>query len=212
MGGVFRSLWRRPNDDPDHDVENPLLTSAAPEVDSSSLGARPPLGELEPPVPTGRTPRPRRLLVSSSLGDSGCHPSALQTFSGRYQTPQLRDLVHELSKVADWHLLGVQLRLPPDKLDKIEEDHKRSERRLCKVLEYWLNNETDPSWNKICEALRRMGGFAKLERELKVKYCSLSAPEFCSSITCAHCNQHHCKFKLLKHYNIMLEIYRGSPY
>jgi hypothetical protein len=99
--------------------------------------------------------------------------------------------------MVNWHKLGVQLEIPPEKLDKIEEDYPTSERRRYEVLLYWLYNETDPSWDKICDALRRMGGFAKITRELKFKYGSLSAHEFCSStpLICAHCNHHHCKFK-----------------
>ena len=213
MGGVLRSLWRRPN--LDHDVENPLRTSTAPEVDSSSLGTRslPGPTDLEPPyelpesdsdmsghdfIIQPSTPisldRASRLPISSS-DDSRRRRSALAlpTLPCQYQPPQLCDLVYELRKV-DWHQLGVQLRLPPDRLDKIEEDYKQSERRLYKVLEYWLDNEMNPSWDKICETLRRIGGFAKLICELKVKYCSLSEL-FCSSITCVRCNQRHCKFK-----------------
>ena len=204
MGGVLRSLWRRPN--LDHGVENPLLTSAAAQVDSISLDAQPPFGELapdhghdgdDPPVPADHAPR---LTESSSAGESirRQHHSTIALACG-YQAPRFCDLKNELIMV-DWYQLGVQLELPPDRLDKIEEDSKGAEKRLCKVLQYWLTNETNPSWDKICEALHRMGGFARIIRELKVKYCSLSAHDFCCSITCAHCYQHHndCKF-IYKH-------------
>ena len=210
MGGMLRSLWRRPN--LDHDVENPLPTSAAAQVD---LDARPPFGGLAPDLPddppddvpppadhASRLPISSSLVASNqsepgfeatSLGDSGCCHSTLPTVSGRYQPPRLLDLTNEL-KMVNWHKLGVQLRLPPEKLKEIEENYPTSYRRLYEVLEYWLNDETDPSWDKICEALLRMGGFARIVHELKVKYCSLSEL-FCSSITCARCNQLHCKFK-----------------
>ena len=188
MGGVLRSLWRRPR--PNHDVENPLRTSTAPEVDSSSLGARPPVGDLAESEshhvdPSGS--KPARACA--------CGPRKLSTLSDRYRygPPRLLDLTNEL-KMVNWHRLGRQLDVPPDRLDKIEEDYATSERRLYEVMLYWLNDETDPSWDKICEALRRMGGFARIVRELKIKYCSLSE-FFCSSVTCARCNQLHCKFK-----------------
>ena len=145
---------------------------------------------LPRPPDLGHIPDLRRRRHRSSVPircDIGCQ---------YLPTPQLCDLVYELEMV-DWHQLGVQLEIPPHRLDKIEEDYRTSERRLCKVLEYWLTNEMNPSWDKICEALRRMGGFVRIVRELKLKYCSLSASEFrrtVTSITCARCNQHHCKF------------------
>ena len=187
MGGVLRSLWHRPNF-----------------VENDPLRIRDDLDLRQPPVLApvrgrGTTRRPSA-YVTSSLGDSGRRHSVLPTRpSYRYQPliarPRLLDLTNEL-KMVNWHRLGTQLEVPPDRLDKIEEDHPTSERRLYEVLWYWLNDETDPSWDKICEALCRMGGFTRIVRELKVKYCSLRACEFSYSvnITCAHCDQHHCKF------------------
>ena len=111
----------------------------------------------------------------SSFSDSGCQfsRSAIATFSNQTPQPKLRDLVIE-PRMVNWYQLGIQLQLPPDKLDKIEEDYPSAETRLSKVLQYWLYTEKNPSWDKICEALRRMGGFARIIFELKVKYCSLS--------------------------------------
>ena len=82
------------------------------------------------------------------------------------------DLVIELRAV-NWHELGVQLQVPLSKLEKIDEDYRLSERKLSEVLGYWLRNDRSPSWDKICEALQRIGGFGRLVRELRMKYCSL---------------------------------------
>lgn len=76
-------------------------------------------------------------------------------------------------KVVNWHQLGLQLQVPLDKLDKMDEDYQSSERKLSEVLRYWLHNDLRPSWDKICEALQRIGGFGRLVRELRMKYCSL---------------------------------------
>ena len=160
MGGVFRSLWRRqrrPNRIPsfgpayqDIEYDDNICTT---EFSSRGFTA-----SLQPLV---------------SFSDSGCQfsRSAVATFSN--QTPQLSDLVIEL-RMVNWHQLGIQLQLPPDKLDKIEEDYPSAERRLSEVLQYWLDDEKNPSWDKVCEALRRIGGFARIVHGLKVKYCSLS--------------------------------------
>ena len=87
--------------------------------------------------------------------------------------PKIEDLVVELKPV-NWHKLGIQLGVPFDRLDKIDEDHQSSDRKLSEVLRYWRENDPEPSWEKICEALQRIGGFNRLVRELKMKYCSLS--------------------------------------
>ena len=84
----------------------------------------------------------------------------------------ISDLVIELRAV-NWHELGVQLQIPLYKLEKIDEDYRLSERKLSEVLGYWLRNDRSPSWDKICEALQRIGGFGRLVRELRMKYCSL---------------------------------------
>ena len=93
--------------------------------------------------------------------------------------PMMKDLVVELKPV-NWHELGIQLEVPLDRLDKIDEDHQSSERKLSEVLRYWLLNDRSPSWDKICEALQRIGGFGRLVRELRMKYCSLKT-----------CREHH---------------------
>ena len=90
----------------------------------------------------------------------------------RHGDPRIDDLVVEL-KAVNWHQLGLQLQVPPDKLDKIDEDYRSSDRKLSEVLQYWLLNDLHPSWDKICDALRRIGGFGRVVRELRMKYCSL---------------------------------------
>ena len=100
---------------------------------------------------------------------------------GRVGPIQLSDLVVELNEV-NWHKLGLQLKIPSDKLDKIDEDHRLCDRKLSEVLLYWLRNEHNPSWDKICDVLQRMGGFRKLAHELRIKYCSLK--------TCLHYGKH----------------------
>lgn len=78
-------------------------------------------------------------------------------------------------KDVNWHKLSIQLEVPFDRLDKIDEDYQSSgsERKLSEVLRYWLLNDRSPSWDKICEALQRIGGFGRLVQELRMKYCSL---------------------------------------
>jgi hypothetical protein len=89
-----------------------------------------------------------------------------------YNRPRIEDLVVELKPV-NWHELGIQLQVPRDKRDIIDEDYRSSERKLSEVLQYWLESDLEPSWERICEVLQRIGGFGRLIRELRMKYCSL---------------------------------------
>lgn len=102
----------------------------------------------------------------------GGAPSRQQPRSRYQRDPRMKDLVVELKPV-NWHKLGIQLEVPLDRLDKIDEDYQSSERKLSEVLRYWLLNNRSPSWDNICEALQRIGGFGRLVRELRMKYCSL---------------------------------------
>ena len=125
---------------------------------------------------------------AASIAQSTCHnPRGYLT--AFHQGPQLRDLVTELRKVIKkWHQLGLLLNIPPDRLDKIEDEYSSPDRRLSEILLYWLNNEESPSWEKICDALRRLGGFTRLVRELTIKYCSLNTLRSMTT-----CRRQHCK-------------------
>ena len=131
--------------------------------------------------------------------------------SVRSEAPQLEDMVVELKKV-NWHRLGIQLRVPPDRLDKIEEDYRSADRKLSEVLTYWLLNEIDPSWNKICEALGRIGEYGNIVREIKMNYCSIDklrmftrrCQHYGESFEISLCPYIHHKFFICPHYDIVL--------
>lgn len=114
--------------------------------------------------------------TGSQIMEDDVSPPRPSRFRGQHYGPspqaQMDDLTIEL-KAVNWHQLGVQLQVPFDRLDKIEEDYRSSERRLSEVLRYWQQNEYNPTWDKICDALERIGGFRRLVRELRMKYCSL---------------------------------------
>ena len=81
--------------------------------------------------------------------------------SGRSITPyysfDLTALVCRLEKLVDWYNFGVLLKVPSHVLRKIEADHPDNlDRRKTELYEYWLNNEHNPSWYKVCDALMNM--------------------------------------------------------
>ena len=82
---------------------------------------------------------------------------------------ELRHLVCVLKGV-DWKQLGIQLNVPPHFLTNIERENPGDEsRKLSAVLQYWVDNET-ASWEKIVEALQRIGGHANIITNIQSKY------------------------------------------
>ncbi len=53
-----------------------------------------------------------------------------------------------------WHELGLQLGVRKGQLNAIEEDHRRSHRRLTEMLTSWVNGTTSPTVQKLVDALR----------------------------------------------------------
>ena len=85
---------------------------------------------------------------------------------------KLRDLVVVLREV-DWYQLGIQLEIESHILKKIKRQNLHDElAMLTEMLEYWKDNEEDPSWQKIVEALQRIGGHRNIITEIKSKYLS----------------------------------------
>ena len=85
--------------------------------------------------------------------------------------PELRDLAYELTTV-DWYQLGVQLNVPEHILTQIDLENPGNEsRKLTKLLQYWKRNN-EASWEKIVEALQRIGGHKNVIAEIRAKYMS----------------------------------------
>ena len=83
----------------------------------------------------------------------------------------MRDLVVALRDV-DWHQLGTQLDVPQKELRRIDKECPEISRKLSEMLTYWMENE-EPSWEKIVEALERIGCHGNLISELYSKYCAI---------------------------------------
>ena len=85
---------------------------------------------------------------------------------------KLRDLVVVLREV-DWYQLGVQLEVPIHILKRIKRQNVHDElAMLTEMFEYWKDNEEDPSWEKIAEALQRIGGHRNIITQIRSKYIS----------------------------------------
>ena len=80
----------------------------------------------------------------------------------------LSDMAVVLNGV-DWYELGIHLHVPQDKLDAIQQEHTNIRRKLVQVLSYLLNNG-EMSWEKIIEALKKIGCHAKIIIIIESKY------------------------------------------
>jgi hypothetical protein len=83
-------------------------------------------------------------------------------------------LVYVLKEV-DWNQLGIQLNVPRHILRNIDRENPGNEsRKLSEVLQYWIDNEPAASWEKILQAVQRIGGHKNIITSIKLKYCTIS--------------------------------------
>ena len=70
----------------------------------------------------------------------------------------------------DWYELGIHLCVPETKLNAMKKDHVNStQRQLIQVLSYYQDNG-ELSWEKIIEALMKIGGHTNIIRSIESKY------------------------------------------
>ena len=88
--------------------------------------------------------------------------------------PNLDNLCEELvmSVAPHWYDLGVQLHLHRDKLNIIQCDNGQN-CKVClrKLLEKWLDNSKDITWNAVADALDLISK-KNLARKIRCKYLS----------------------------------------
>ena len=69
-------------------------------------------------------------------------------------TPKLAEIIRETkSVVKEWKLLGLCLNVPEDRLDTIDMDERGVDNKRYAMFKYWLDNEENPSWEKLAIAL-----------------------------------------------------------
>jgi len=70
----------------------------------------------------------------------------------------LKNLLTELTGVSHWQLLASYLEVPKKKRSKIGVRYDRDPDR-CKerMLDWWLKSTHQPSWERLAQALEKMG-------------------------------------------------------
>ena len=82
----------------------------------------------------------------------------------------LADVLAALTEVTKSYELGIQLKIDLAELDSIEKNHPQDiDRQKTEVIKYWLRNSPDASWTTLANAVKRMGGYARLVGRLKSK-------------------------------------------
>ena len=90
--------------------------------------------------------------------------------------------MNELSAISDqWIELGQHLSIPMPTMKKIECETVRLERLQAKLFEYWVKNETKPTWRKVANALEAIGE-VELATKLIQKYITTVQCETSTSL------------------------------
>ena len=88
----------------------------------------------------------------------------------------LKTVFSELCSVCyKWFSIGLELDVMESELKIIETDRLGSKERMRTMLDYWMNNATDPlpSWKVLVDALKAPTVCEnKLAKELEERYCS----------------------------------------
>ena len=72
-------------------------------------------------------------------------------------TPTLGQLSAELRGFENWYLLGLLLNVSKDALDSIKKSHDTNIERCIEMVQCWITNCKNPTWEAVHEALRNIG-------------------------------------------------------
>ena len=77
--------------------------------------------------------------------------------SSTCSVPNVSKLSTELRDIENWYLLGLQLNIGKDILDLIEKTHDTRVRRCIEMVQHWISNSKNPTWEAVHEVLRNIG-------------------------------------------------------
>ena len=83
----------------------------------------------------------------------------------------LKQILIDIKEVTDWYFLGIQLEIPTSHLQHTEKNYgSNAERCKIEVIDFWLRNVQNFTWNKLAQAIEGMGGHANVVQTLKAKH------------------------------------------
>ncbi len=78
-----------------------------------------------------------------------------------------------LGAMNKWDDFGLALNIGPSEIDNIEENYMNNQKRLRKMLTYWLESSPSRTWTDICKALRSSTvQLNALAQDIEKKYCN----------------------------------------
>ena len=79
--------------------------------------------------------------------------------------------MRDTKEVTRWYALAVQLGIKTSDLKEIEKNcSSDTERCRIEVIDYWLNNDPEPTQSKLAQAVEDMGGHANVAQTLRASY------------------------------------------
>ena len=79
----------------------------------------------------------------------------------------LKQILKDTKEVTSWFFLGIHLDIPNAVLKQFEMQYiGDSERCKTEVIDVWLHNDPEPTWNKLAQAVEDMGGHANIVETL----------------------------------------------
>ena len=85
------------------------------------------------------------------------------------QALSLKNLANALHEVDDWQGLGIQLDIDYRELQKLAKNHSTIVERKFAMLQFWLEQDKNASWEKLLVALSEMN-LNRIAEEIKRKY------------------------------------------
>ena len=82
----------------------------------------------------------------------------------------LKQILKDTKGVYNWFFLGIQLDIPTSVLKQLELRYDSFERLKTEVMEIWLHNDPEPTWNKLAQALEDTGGHAEVVETLRANH------------------------------------------
>lgn len=84
----------------------------------------------------------------------------------------MKNLMAALNDVPEWEELGIELGIEWFKMKEIKKNRNHCEPRLCKadLLDHWLENDLQASWERLASALDNMGKKVVAQR-IRATYC-----------------------------------------
>ena len=71
-----------------------------------------------------------------------------------------------------WRQIGIQLNISSSRLNSIDSNYKKDIDKLSEILQLWLDNDSDKSWNMLCDILQSSPVYCSdLAESLRKKYC-----------------------------------------